>query len=477
VFDRGTWTITLQGYVFPSIKGLSRLSVKRANEGADHCKVTAASPATSGAPIDDGLIELSRASASRHLAQRSSTAVLALGFFVVALGALALLPAHRGTSLTAIAVCMGCYALASRVRFEFGNVFAVPTEPIFVAMWFLVPPRMLPVVVCASLIVAELPDLLRRRTPVDRLALFVISSWFSVGPALVLFLWASHPPRWSSAPVYVAALGAQFLFDYVSNYLMMRRVASITALAQLRSVLPAFAVDALLAPLGLLVAFTAYGRPWTLVLVLPVLLLFSTFARERQHRIDNAIELSNAYRGTAMLLGDVIEADDEYTGSHSRHVVDLVVAVADGLRLEPRDRRRAEFAALLHDVGKVKIPAEIINKAGPLDDCEWAIMKTHTVVGQEMLERIGGLLSEVGGIVRSCHERWDGTGYPDGLAGEEIPLAARIVCTCDAWSAMTTDRSYRKALTGETAAAELRACAGTHFDPAVVEALVDVLDL
>src|SRR6266545_4270069 len=431
VFDRVTWTITLEGYVFPSIKGLSRLSVKRANGGADHCKVTAASPATSGAPIDDGLIELSRASASRHLAQRSSTAVLALGFFVAALGALALLPAMRGTSLTAIVVCMGCYALASRVRFEFGNVFAVPTEPIFVAMWFLVPPRMLPVVVCASLIVAELPDLLRRRTPVDRLALFVISSWFSV----------------------------------------------VTALAQLRSVLPAFAVDALLAPLGLLVAFTAYGRPWTLVLVLPVLLLFSTFARERQHRIDNAIELSNAYRGTAMLLGDVIEAGDEYTGSHSRHVVDLVVAVADGLGLEPRDRRRAEFAALLHDVGKVQIPAEIINKAGPLDDREWAVMKTHTVVGQEMLERIGGLLGEVGGIVRSCHERWDGTGYPDGLAGEEIPLAARIVCTCDAWSAMTTDRSYRKALTGEAAAAELRACAGTHFDPAVVEALVAVLDL
>ena len=436
--------------------------------------MTAASPATSGAPIDDGLIELSRASASRHLAERSSTVLLALGFFAIALGAL-LLPAHRGTSLTAIVVCIGCYALASRVRFEFGNVFAVPTEPIFVAMWFLMPPRMLPVVVCASLIIAELPDLLRGRTPVDRLALFVISSWFSVGPALVLFFWASHPPRWSSAPIYVAALGAQFLFDYASNYLMMRRVASITALAQLRSVLPAFAVDALLAPLGLLVAFTAYGRPWTLVLVLPVLLLFSTFARERQHRIDNAIELSNAYRGTAMLLGDVIEADDEYTGSHSRHVVDLVLAVADGLGLEPRDRRRAEFAALLHDVGKVKIPAEIINKAGPLDDREWAIMKTHTIVGQEMLERIGGLLGEVGGIVRSCHERWDGTGYPDGRAGEEIPLAARIVCTCDAWSAMTTDRSYRKALTGEAAAAELHGCAGTHFDPAVVEALAAVL--
>jgi putative nucleotidyltransferase with HDIG domain len=439
--------------------------------------VTAASPATSATPLDDdALIELSRASASRHLAERSSTILLALGFFAIALGALAL-PAHRNTSVTAVALCMACYALAARVRFEFGNVFAVPTQPIFVAMWFLVPPRMLPVLVCASLVVGELPDLLRRRMPLDRLALFVISSWFSVGPAIVLFFWASHPPRWSATPIYAAALGAQFLVDYLSNFLVGRRVSNMSARAQLRSVLPAFAVDALLAPLGLLVAFTAYGRPWALVLVMPVLLLFATFSRERQHRIDGAIELSNAYRGTAMLLGDVIEADDEYTGSHSRDVVDLVVAVADRLGLEPRDRRQAEFAALLHDVGKVKIPAEIINKPGPLDDREWSIMKTHTVVGQEMLERIGGLLGEVGLIVRSCHERWDGTGYPDRLAGDEIPLAARIVCTCDAWSAMTTDRSYRRALTSDAAAAELRACAGTHFDPAVVDALVAVLEL
>jgi HD-GYP domain-containing protein (c-di-GMP phosphodiesterase class II) len=240
-------------------------------------------------------------------------------------------------------------------------------------------------------------------------------------------------------------------------------------------VLPAFAVDTLLAPLGLLVAFATYRHPLALILVLPVLMLFSTFARERQHRIDNALELSTAYRGTAMLLGDVIEADDEYTGTHSRDVVDLVISVADKLGLEPRDRQRVEFAALLHDVGKVKIPAEIINKAGPLDDAEWELMKTHTIVGEQLLERIGGLLGEVGRIVRSCHERWDGKGYPDGLAGEEIPLAARIVCACDAWSAMTTDRSYRKARSNAEAAAELRASAATHFDPRVVDALLDVL--
>jgi HD-GYP domain-containing protein (c-di-GMP phosphodiesterase class II) len=178
-----------------------------------------------------------------------------------------------------------------------------------------------------------------------------------------------------------------------------------------------------------------------------------------------------------MLLGDVIEADDAYTGSHSRDVVDLVLAVADTFGLDAAERRRAEFAALLHDVGKVKIPSEIINKPGALDDAEWEIMKTHTVLGEQMLEQIGGVLGDVGRVVRSCHERWDGGGYPDGLAGEAIPLSARIVCACDAWSAMRTDRSYRKALPIDVAAAELRNCAGTHFDPRVVDALCTTLEL
>jgi HD-GYP domain-containing protein (c-di-GMP phosphodiesterase class II) len=232
-----------------------------------------------------------------------------------------------------------------------------------------------------------------------------------------------------------------------------------------------------LAPIGLTVAFATPGRPWGMLLVLPLVALLKTFSRERQVRIDHALELSSAYRGTAMLLGDVIEADDEYTGSHSRDVVDLVVEVADRLGLGPRERQQAEFAALLHDIGKVKIPAEVINKPGPLNTAELALMRRHTLFGESMLLKVGGLLGDVGRIVRSCHERWDGAGYPDGLAGEEIPLAARIVCACDAWSAMTTDRSYRKAMPRDAAAAELRACSGTHFDPQVVVALLAALGL
>ena len=172
-----------------------------------------------------------------------------------------------------------------------------------------------------------------------------------------------------------------------------------------------------------------------------------------------------------MLLGDVVEADDAYTGSHSRDVVTLVLDVASRLGLDARGQRDAEFAALLHDIGKIKIPGEIINKPGKLTDEEWAVMKTHTVEGERLLSQIGGILGNVGRIVRSCHEDWDGTGYPDGLVAADIPLVARIVRVCDAFSAMTTDRPYRKARSVGEAVAELRRCSGTDFDPAVVDAL------
>jgi HD-GYP domain-containing protein (c-di-GMP phosphodiesterase class II) len=187
-----------------------------------------------------------------------------------------------------------------------------------------------------------------------------------------------------------------------------------------------------------------------------------------------AVELSRAYRGTALLLGDVVEADDAYTGSHSRDVVELVMAVGPRMGLDEDQLRNLEFAALLHDVGKIAIPNEIINKPGPLNDEERAIINTHTIEGEKMLENVGGALADVGRIVRSCHERCDGLGYPDGLVGTAIPVEARIVACCDAFNAMTTDRPYRAALPLAEALAELRTHRGTQFDPDVVDALVEI---
>ena len=172
-----------------------------------------------------------------------------------------------------------------------------------------------------------------------------------------------------------------------------------------------------------------------------------------------------------MLLCDLLEDDDEYTGHHTQDVVELSVRVAESMGVNEDVRRECELGAMLHDIGKIHIPNAIINKPGALDEGEWALMKTHTIEGQRMLDRVGGLLGSVGVVVRGSHERYDGGGYPDGLAGEAIPLASRIVCACDAFNAMTTTRSYREAMPVAAAVAELHRCSGTQFDPDVVRAL------
>jgi putative nucleotidyltransferase with HDIG domain len=234
-------------------------------------------------------------------------------------------------------------------------------------------------------------------------------------------------------------------------------------------------VDVLLAPIGLLAALAAAGAPAAALLVLPLAYLLVLFSRERDARIAQTVEMTSSFRGTALLLRDLLEEDDEYTGHHTEDVVELSLRVADEMGVSEEVRRETELGALLHDIGKIHIPDAIINKPGPLDDEEWAIMKTHTIEGQRMLDQVGGLLTKVGLVVRASHERYDGGGYPDGLAGERIPLGARIVAACDSFNAMTTTRSYRKALPVSHAVEELRRCAGTQFDPAVVDALLAVV--
>jgi HD-GYP domain-containing protein (c-di-GMP phosphodiesterase class II) len=194
-------------------------------------------------------------------------------------------------------------------------------------------------------------------------------------------------------------------------------------------------------------------------------------ARERRQRLDFGLALSTAYRGTATLLGYVVEADDQYTGAHSRDVVDLSRSAAALLGLGAAERRAVEFVAMLHDVGKIFVPKEILNKPGELDAYEWQVIRSHTIQGERILKQVGGALARIAGYVRSTHERFDGHGYPDGLAGEAIPVESRVVSVCDAFSAMTTDRPYRAALPIDAALEELRDCAGTQFDPQVVIAL------
>jgi putative nucleotidyltransferase with HDIG domain len=167
-----------------------------------------------------------------------------------------------------------------------------------------------------------------------------------------------------------------------------------------------------------------------------------------------------------------LEARDSYMGDHSRSVAALATEVARQMGLPGDEVTAVQQAAYLHDVGKVAIPDSILNKRVPLDDAEVETMREHAALGARMVGSVPGL-AHLAPIIRATHERWDGKGYPDGLSGEEIPLASRIIHACDAWHAMTSDRPYRKALGRETID-ELHKNMGKQFDPRVVLALVDI---
>ena len=181
------------------------------------------------------------------------------------------------------------------------------------------------------------------------------------------------------------------------------------------------------------------------------------------------------YRETLASLSNALEAKDEITSQHTEEVVRLAVGVAAELELDLEAVRNVELGAVLHDIGKVRVPESILNKPAPLTDEEWVIMKTHPEIGEHILrpiQSLHGILS----IVRHHHERWDGTGYPDGLSGRAIPLGARIVAVCDAYRAMTENRPYRAALSTSEARDQLETGAGTQFDAECVVALFRALD-
>ncbi|HKD93696.1 MAG TPA: diguanylate cyclase, partial [Gaiellaceae bacterium] len=185
--------------------------------------------------------------------------------------------------------------------------------------------------------------------------------------------------------------------------------------------------------------------------------------------------LAEIRRGTAHepLLRTLAEREPELR-AHVADVSSLAVRVGERLGLAPDELEELRLAAELHDVGKLAIPDVVLQKSGALDATEWSFIHSHTLIAQRILSSAPAL-RPVGAIVRSTHENWDGTGYPDGLAGEAIPLAARIIGACDAYSAMTSDRPYRAARTPAQAVAELRRCADSQFDRTVVQLLCAVL--
>jgi HD-GYP domain-containing protein (c-di-GMP phosphodiesterase class II) len=440
--------------------------------------VSVATPQAALDPAVETAIGDLRARRPRELARREwvSAVVLGGGFLAAAiLIAIALPPSQREPGPLALVLLLAAFGLAFRLDFEVGTGSAVPTQLVLVPMLFIAPLSWVPFLVAGGILLGSAIDYVRRTIHLQRVLLSLVSGWYVLAPVVVLGIAGEAPPSLASFPLYLMALVAQLSVDFLSSAAHERLTLGVRPTAQLRAMSLVWLVDAALSSVGLAVAFGAVDNEFGFLLALPLILLLAVFARERRLHIDNALELSAAYRGTAFLLEDVVEADDAYTGAHSRDVVELSLAVGAELGLGAEDLRDLEFVALLHDVGKVRIPKEIINKPGRLNDEERAIINTHTIEGELMLKKVGGLLGRVGAVVRSCHERWDGQGYPDGLSGEDVPLVARIVALCDAYNAMITDRPYRAALPEHEAMAEVAANSGSQFDPRAVDALVAVL--
>ena len=204
-------------------------------------------------------------------------------------------------------------------------------------------------------------------------------------------------------------------------------------------------------------------------------------AERAQRRIaeDALARLEASYRTTVRALAAALELRDDQTGAHAERVTELALRLAQRVAPELVSDRELEYGFLLHDLGKIGVPDALVLKSGPLDEDEMETMRRHVELGEQIVARIpylGGLARHV---IAAHHERWDGNGYPRGLAGEDIPLPARIFAVVDAFDAMTNDRPYRKALAVEEALREIRSGAGTQFDPDVVRAfaaLVNGLD-
>ena len=405
-------------------------------------------------------------------AERRGELVVGVAFAAAAIAIAVAGGPVRASQLPIMALFVLGVAAISNVRFDVGAGFAVPTQAVFVPMLFALQVSLVPLLVALSLALGMAPAILAGRRPPSRVLSVPGNSWFAVGPSLVMLVAHDQRPdaHWG---ILLLAVAAQFACNFSADVVRERLRGGITTPELVEETWQVYLIDLALAPLGLLVALAAVGKQWTVLLIAPLFGVLMWLSQERRARLEQLVELSDAYRGTALLLGDVVEADDAYTGAHCKDVLNLALDVARELALDAKGRLKVEFGALLHDIGKIAVPKAIVNKPGELSEDEWEIIRAHTVEGQRMLERVGGVMGEIGQIVRSHHERWDGGGYPDGLRGEEIPLEARIISCCDAFNAMTTTRPYRDAMSQSVAVAELLKNAGKQFDPGVVDALID----
>ncbi len=251
-------------------------------------------------------------------------------FLLVAI-AIALLGGVSGFSLRTAALFVAAIAVAGYVRFDVGAGFTVPTQAIFVPMLFAVPVTVVALLIPLALGLGMLPKVIHGNVSPGWLLTVASNSWFAIGPSVVLLLAGDHRPdgRWG---ILLLALLAQFACDFTANAVRERLFKDMTIRELLLEAAPIYAVDLALSPLGLAIAFAASAvrGQWPVLLVAPLFGILSLLSRERHERLLQLVELSDAYQGTALLLGDVVEADDTYTGKHSKGVVRLALDVAEG---------------------------------------------------------------------------------------------------------------------------------------------------
>ncbi len=589
--------------------------------------MTSVSPLSSTV-TDDQLVAAARERRPNRPERRdlAASGVLAGVFLITALAVALFVPWHRHLSVLTLLVLVAGYALASRVEFEVGPGSAVPIELVFVPMLFMLPLPLVPFAVAAGYILGALPEYVRGVVHPARATVLVASSWYSLGPVLVLSIAPTQGWALRSVLVYLWALLSQFGFDAASSFLRERLAFGHSPEPLLPSFAWIWATDALLAPVGLVAAGSGKAA---FAIVVPLAGLLTMLARDRRLRLDRELRFGQAYRGAlaesrrdelsgignrrrlhadferflgrgrefvvvvydlngfkdyndafghpagdallrrlasrlssavdpesdatyrlggdefcvlaspgdnietlleatvaalsesgeafsittsygavfvpteatdlsaaltladrrlyaqknlsrsgrsqphAFLLEALAERDPDLR-AHVRSVSSLAESVGRELGLGDEQLEQLILAAELHDIGKLAIPDDVLQKPGPLTATERLLMQQHTLVGQRILAAVP-TLQAVGAIVRSTHEWWNGQGYADGLSGESIPLAARIISVCDAFEAMVSDRPYAAPKTTDEALEELARCAGTQFDPAVVEMFSAVL--
>jgi HD-GYP domain-containing protein (c-di-GMP phosphodiesterase class II) len=349
---------------------------------------------------------------------------------------------------------------------------------IYLAGLYILGPDLVLIVVCVSSFVSEI--LLRWGNHRDGLSKALAPILFNVGQTMaaviaagVLMRVAHRGQLGMTEPIEFLWAFAAFAAYFLVNIALVVRIISVTQkrpfwhllLENLRAFFVQYAV---LCVSAILLAVLRTISVWHVFLALfPLTLVHISFR--------SYLKLQTQARGTFERISQLLDRRDHYTAIHSHEVAELALDIGTELGMSQGELEQVDVAARVHDIGKVAIPDSILLKPGPLSDSEWEIMKTHPSVSAELIEGLE-IYSGVAGAVRHEHERWDGSGYPDGLKGEAIPLISRVIAAADIYNALSTDRPYRKAFTHDETARMIAEMGGADIDPQIAHALLRVIE-